>query len=127
MSIRFFLGAAAAMAVTSCAGLTAKPDPNVQRAVYTAESDFAAALPIAVAYEQLPACVDGGVRPCANAALVTRITAAARAARASLQTAEAAARSGSNAAALTTLALQARADVAAFAAIVGVLPVQVKP
>jgi hypothetical protein len=50
---------------------------------------------------------------------VTKITAAAKAARASLATAEAAVRSHSNAQAMTTAALQAESDVNAFAALAG--------
>jgi len=106
-----------ALALAACATLTGSPSVSAQRTVYQAESAFAAALPVAVAYEALPACSAAQAFPCSDPATVVRVTAAARAARASLSTAEAAVRSGSDAGALTTAALQAQSDVEAFAAL----------
>lgn len=117
------LVAGAALALSACAaGLSGSPSVSAQRTVYAAESDFSAALSIAVAYEGLPACSATQKFPCSDPATVSRVTAAARAARASLSTAETAVRSNSNAAALTTAALQAQSDVSAFAALAGGLP-----
>lgn len=112
------LALVAGLALASCTAITSPPDPSLQRGVYTAENDFAAALRIAVAYEALPACSATQKFPCSSPSAVSKITASARAARASLATAEAAVRSGSNGAALATVALQARGDVSAFAALV---------
>lgn len=105
---------AATIALSGCAGgFSAAPTTGSQQMVYSAETDFAAALRVAVAYEALPPCPAAGT-VCADPATVTKITAAAKAARASLTTAEAAVRSSTNAEALTTAALQAQSDVAAF-------------
>jgi divalent metal cation (Fe/Co/Zn/Cd) transporter len=112
------LVAGAALGLSACA-TTGSPTVAAQRGVYNAESDFAAALPVAVAYENLPACSATQKFPCSDPSAVVKITAAAKAARASLSTAEAAVRSNSNSSALTTAALQAQGDVAAFVALVG--------
>lgn len=109
--------AAAAFLLAGCASFSAAPTPSARQEVYNAESDFAAALRIAVAYEALPACSAAQTFPCSDPKVVTKVTAAARAARASLATAEAAVRSSSNATALTTAALQAQSDVAVFRAL----------
>jgi hypothetical protein len=108
----------AAIALSGCAGgFSAAPSAGSQQMVYSAESDFAAALRVAVAYEALPTCSATQKFPCSDPSAVTKLTAAARAARASLTTAEAAVRSSTNAAALTTAAIQAQSDVAAFKAL----------
>lgn len=102
------------LALGGCAGgFSAAPTTGSQQMVYSAETDFSAALRVAVAYEALPPCPAAGT-VCADPATVTKITAAAKAARASLTTAEAAVRSSTNADALATAALQAQSDVAAF-------------
>ena len=113
------LCAGAALCLSGCATLTGSPSVAAQRGVYNAESDFAAALPVAVAYESLPACSSTQAFPCASPSAVAKITAAARAARASLSTAQAAVRAGSNSEALTAAALQAESDVSAFVTLVG--------
>lgn len=113
------LVAGAALSLSACASLNGAPTASLQRGVYNAESDFAAALPVAVAYEALPTCSATQPFPCSDPKAVAKITAAARAARASLATAEAAVRSNSNGAALSNAALQAQADVATFVALVG--------
>lgn len=102
--------------LAGCATLSGSPGPQLQRGVYAAESDFAAGLRIAVAYEALPSC-GGHPAPCSDPKVEAKIKVAAMAARASLSTAEAAVRSGSNGAALANAALQARADVSAFTAL----------
>lgn len=112
---------AAGLALASCATLSGSPSVSAKRTVYQAESDFAAALPVAVAYESLPSCSASQAFPCADPATVAKVTAAARAARASLSTAEAAVRSGSDATALATAATQASSDVEAFAALAATL------
>ena len=109
----------AALSLAGCASVNGAPTAALQRGVYSAESAFAAALPVAVAYENLPVCSAAQKFPCSDPEAVVKITAAAKAARASLATAEAAARSNSNGAALSTAALQAQGDVAAFVALVG--------
>lgn len=112
--------AGAAFALSGCVGgLSASPSVSAQRTVYSAENDFTIALKVAIAYEQLPACSAAQKFPCSEPSTVTKITAAAKAARASLATAEAAVRSHSNAQAMTTAALQAESDVNAFAALAG--------
>jgi hypothetical protein len=109
-----------ALAVAACATLSAPPTANAQRSVYQAESDFAAALPVVVAYENLPVC-GANAFPCSDPATVAKVTAAAKAARASLLTAEAAVRSGTNGAALAAVATRAASDVAAFTALAATL------
>lgn len=109
------LVAGACLALSGCAGgFSAAPTTASQQMVYSAENDFQAALRVVVAYEQLPTCSSTQSFPCSDPATVTRVTAAARAARASLKTAEAAVRSGTNAQAITTAAVMAQADVTAF-------------
>lgn len=108
---------ALALAVSGCAGgLSASPSVGAQQMVYSAENDFAAALRIAVAYENLPPCPASG-QVCADPAIVAKVTAAAKAARASLQLAETAAQSTNNEQALVAAAAEAQADVAAFTAL----------
>lgn len=115
---------AIAMMLAGCAaGLSGSPTVGAQQMVYSAENDFQAALRIAVAYEALPSCPASGA-VCADPATVTKVTAAAKAARASLSTAEAAVRSGSNASAITTAALQAQSDVATFQTLANALGVK---
>ena len=124
MKHSLFFALAGIALLTGCSTLSTlsgSPSVTLQRDVYSAENDFAAVLPVAVAYENLPRCgtaaAAGAV--CAQPAIVAKITAAATAARASLKTAEAAARSSSNLSALEAAALQARGDVSAFRALVG--------
>lgn len=104
--------------LSGCAALASQPDPNLQRGVYTAEAGFEAALKVAVAYENLPTCSATQKFPCSDPVAITKITASARAARASLSTAEAAVRSN---APLASAAMQAQADVASFTTLVQVL------
>ena len=106
---------------SAVSALSGSPSVVLQRDVYSAENDFAAVLPVALAYENLPRCgtAEAVGQVCAQSSIVAKITAAATAARASLKTAEAAARSSSNLSALTAAALQARGDVSAFRALVG--------
>jgi hypothetical protein len=112
---------AIAMTLGGCAGgLQGSPTVASQRMVYSAETDFAAALRIAVAYESLPVC-GTHTTPCADPQVVAKVTAAAKTARASLSTAEAAVRSSSNQAAITTAALQAQQDVSVFTALADAL------
>jgi hypothetical protein len=109
-------------ALSGCAGgFSSAPSAGSQQMVYSAESDFSAALRAAVAYEALPTCSATQKFPCADPAMVVKITAAAKAARASLSTAEAAVRSSTNASALTTAAIQAESDVAVFKALASAL------
>jgi hypothetical protein len=117
-----FLLCAIAMTLGGCAGgLQGSPTVASQRMVYSAETDFEAALRLAVAYEQLPTCSATQKFPCSDPSTVTKVTAAAKAARASLLTAEAAVRSNSNASAMTTAALQAQQDVSVFTALANAL------
>lgn len=109
------------LALSSCAAITGAPSVQAQRGVYQAESDFAAVLPVVVAYEALPACSASQPFPCSDPAVVAKLTAAAKAARASLATAEAAVRSGSNGSAVVAAALKAEGDVEAFAALAATL------
>lgn len=113
---------AVAVMLGGCAttGVTA---PSAQREVYIAESDFAAALRIAVAYESLPQC-GAHPAPCSDPSIVAKVTAAAKAARASLSTAQAAAQSTNNDAAIVAAAAEAQQDVAAFAALANALGVK---
>ena len=111
----------AALNLCSCTTLSGTPTVQAQRTVYQAESDFAAALPVAIAYENLAPCSAAHGFPCSDPSTVARVTAAARAARASLATAEAAVRSGTNEQALVVAATQAENDVAAFAALAATL------
>lgn len=111
----------AGLCLASCATLGGSPSVQAQRTVYQAESDFAAALPIALAYENLPACSSAQGFPCSDPAMVSKVTASAKAARASLATAEAAVRANSNLSALETAATQAEGDVQAFAALAATL------
>lgn len=94
--------------------------PSSQRTVFSAESDFAAALRVAVAYEALPDCSTGATL-CSKQAVVSEVTGAARAARASLDTAEGLVRSGSSSEQVSVLVAKAYADVAAFKALAGTL------
>ena len=103
-------GCAAPMAAT----------PNAARTVYMAEADFAAALRLVVAYENLPVCGDAP-QPCSTPAVVSKVTAAAKAARASLDTAEGLVRSGSGGDQVAVLVRKAAGDVAAFKALAGSL------
>lgn len=116
-----FVGLAvlAVLALAGCAAPLAA-GPSNQRLVYAAESDFAAALRLAVAYEALPPC-GIGVKLCAEHSVVVKVTASARAARASLSTAEAVVRARSNGAQAAALVSKAGEDVAAFKALAGAL------
>jgi hypothetical protein len=112
------LSALSSLALVGCAGgFTATPSAGAQQMVYSAESDFRAALRIAVTYENLPACAPAQHFPCADPSAVSKVTAAARAARVSLAAAEAAVRSSTNEAAMTTAAIKAQSDVAVFQAL----------
>lgn len=113
---------AACLALSACAhSLSGTPSIAAQQKVYIAENDFSAALQVAVAYEALPRCSSTQPFPCSDTAVVAKVTAGARAARASLSTAEAAVRANTNAEAITIAATQAQTDVAAFAALAGSL------
>lgn len=87
---------------------------DAKQTAYLAENDFTAALEVAVAYEALPTCSATQKFPCSDPATVTKITAGARVARASLATAETAARHGVTS---PSLLAQAKADIAVFSAI----------
>lgn len=102
-------------------GFSAAPTVASKQMVYSAESDFTVALRVAVAYEALPACSSTQPFPCSDPKTVAVVTAAAKAARSSLATAEVAVRSSTNAQAMTNAALQAEADVATFKALAAAL------
>lgn len=121
-SLVFALAAAALLSACSAvSALSGSPSVTLQRDVYSAENDFAAVLPVAVAYENLPRCGTAAAQGqvCAQSSIVAKVTAAANAAQASLKTAVAAARAPNNLSALTAAALQARGDVTAFRTLVG--------
>ena len=120
VAILLLCGVALALSGCSTTSLSSSPTVGSQQLVYSAETDFQAALRIAVAYEALPACPASG-QVCADPSTVTKVTAAAKAARASLSTAEAAVRSSTDATAITTAALQAQSDVATFQSLANAL------
>lgn len=113
----------AAAALTGCATtLSAPPTVGAQQSVYVATTAFEAGLRVAVAYENLPACGPATGSVCSDPDVVTRVTAAAQLARASLSTAEDAARSSTDAGAIAAAVAHAQSDIDAFTALVAPLP-----
>ena len=89
-----YLGLMLASALVGCvAGVRPGTAAGNAQLVYQAESDYAVALQIAVAYRELPRC--GGAAPvCHDDKVVGRLQVAARAASAALHTAQSAVQNG---------------------------------
>ena len=113
----------AVIMLSGCA-TTAVTSAGAQRQVYIAESDFEVAVRIAVTYEALPTCSATQKFPCSDPATVSKVTAAANAARASLATAQAAVQSTNNEQAIVAAASEAEADVSAFTTLANALGVK---
>ena len=90
---RFFTLAIAALALCACAAIGLPAPQTPAQTVYTAKSDFLAAVLVADQYKSLPDCaVPDAPVLCANQNVVGNIKLAANAAKATLDSAEAAVR-----------------------------------
>lgn len=114
---------AAALALpllAACAGTTQTPTADM----YAAESAYAGALTIAVAYGKLPPCVSGGPVLCSDLAVVKKADVAAHAAWTALQAANTLVANGSPTASITAAVSDAGTAVQAFVSISQTLKVQ---
>lgn len=112
-----------AIAIMVFAGCANTPQTPAQ-SVYAVQGSYAAALNIAVAYKQLPACQQGGPVMCSDRAIVTKLQQADDVAYAALTAAQNIVRTpnaGANAQTAITAAQQA---VTALASITATLKVQ---
>lgn len=104
-----------AAALAGCASTPSTP----QQAVFAAKSTYATALTAAVAYRRLPVCSDTRPVPCSHPALVQQLQKADTVAAASLDAAEAAARTPIVSATATDRAIQAaQAALAALTSLI---------
>lgn len=103
--------------IVALAGCATPQTPS--QTVYAMESDFAAALSIAGAYHDLPACP--GPVLCRDATTMVRVQAAALAAGNALGVAQTAVRGGANA---TTAILTAQGAIVALQSLTAALKVQ---
>lgn len=114
---------ALAAALAGCASAPATPD-TPQQAVFAAKSAYATALTAAVAYKRLPTCSPTRPAPCSHPDLVAQLQKADIVAAASLDAAEAAARTPLVGATATGRAVQAaQAALAAMTSLVASLGV----
>jgi hypothetical protein len=91
MKRSLILAVVLAAGLAGCASAPSAPD-TPQQAVYAAKSAYATALTAAVAYKRLPACSVTRPAPCSHPDLVAQLQKADNVAAASLDAAEAAAR-----------------------------------
>lgn len=110
---------ALALGLTACAG-TQAPTADM----YAAESAYAGALTIAVAYGKLPPCVSGGAVLCSDLTVVQKADVAAHAAWTALQAANTLVANGSPTASITAAVSDAGTAVQAFVSISQTLKVQ---
>lgn len=120
---RHLIALTLALALVGCGTTVATPDTPAQ-AVYAAKSAYATALTAAVAYKRLPACSATRPVPCSHPDLVAQLQKADNVAAASLDAAEAAARTPLVSATATGRAVQAaQAALAAMTSLVANLGV----
>lgn len=117
--VALLLCAAGLTCMEGCAPVSLGTPGGPARGVYQAQSDFAAVLDAAQAYENLPYCHPGDGTPlCSDRDMDSKITAAAKAASAALMTVQDAVRGGSPISVINAELADAQNDLATFGALV---------
>lgn len=84
----FVLFAACAFALAACSGCSSTQTKNPQLSVYTIKQNYALALEVAVAYDNLPACVPGVKAACSSHDVKVKLKQAKDVASPAIQAAE---------------------------------------